>query len=67
MINDCRLMVSSFSRIRLSHAYRKANFCTDALAKYGGSIDYLVDGGNMEQDSFLLLILPIFCKLTFGK
>lgn len=35
MINDCRLMMTTFSGIRMDHAYREANFCAYLMAKKG--------------------------------
>lgn len=53
IIHDCRSTMTSFVGIRLSHAYREANFCANSLAKHGESMDFLVDGGNTYQASLL--------------
>lgn len=55
---DCRLMMITFARIRLDYAYREANFCADMIAKKGGLLDFLVDGGNMNNDFFFMFESP---------
>lgn len=53
LINDCRLMMTTFARIRMEHVYREANFCADVMAKKGRTLDFLdlVDVRNMDEHS----------------
>uniref|UniRef100_A0A2N9HAG3 Uncharacterized protein n=1 Tax=Fagus sylvatica TaxID=28930 RepID=A0A2N9HAG3_FAGSY len=48
LIDDCRKLLSQLPQAKVLHCYREANFCADALAKMGTSL---------EQD-FILYPLP---------
>jgi hypothetical protein len=48
LIDDCRKLLSQLPQVKVLHCYREANFCADALAKMGTSL---------EQD-FILYPLP---------
>ena len=35
LLTDCRLLLKKFPNLQIVHAYRKANQCTDVLARIG--------------------------------
>ena len=35
LLDDCKLLISHFSQVRVKHIYREANKCADKLAKAG--------------------------------
>ena len=37
LLMDCRLLLRNFPQSRVSHVFRKANFCANAMAKRGVS------------------------------
>jgi ribonuclease HI len=49
LIDDCRKLLSQLPQVKVLHCYLEANFCADALAKKGTSL---------EQD-FILYPLPL--------
>ena len=39
LIDDCKNLIESIPQARLLHCFREANRCTDALAKFGTSME----------------------------
>ncbi|XP_023895782.1 uncharacterized protein LOC136067217 [Quercus suber] len=37
IVSDCRLLLSQFPQVKVSHCYCEANWCADALARLGCS------------------------------
>ena len=41
LVDDCRVLLLRLPQAKLSHCFREANFCADALAKWGSASDVL--------------------------
>ena len=48
LLTDCRLLLKKFPTLQIVHAYRKANQCTDVLARIG----------SVNNVPFILFALP---------
>ena len=41
LVDDCRELLLHLPQVKLSHCFREANFCADALAKWGSASNVL--------------------------
>jgi hypothetical protein len=39
LVDDCRELLKRIPQTKVQHCYKEANFCADALAKLGSSLD----------------------------
>ena len=56
ILDDCRLLISKFHRVRFKHCFRQANQCAEGLAKK--SLRMTAD--FLRYDSLLVDILDVF-------
>jgi ribonuclease HI len=54
LVDDCRELLQQIPQIKISHCYKEANFCVDALAKLGT---------NLAQEDCILFDIPPFVLL----
>ena len=54
LVDDCRELLRQIPQTKISHCYREANFCADALAKLGT---------NLAQEDCILFDIPPFVLL----
>lgn len=60
LLNDCKLLLSSFQQVRVKHVFREANFCANALARRDLLQDedfVVVETPPYEINSFLTLAI----------
>ena len=64
IVADCRLLISQFSQVKVSHYYREANRCANALTRLGCS--QVLDFMYLNSPPPPLCILNVFLFDLYG-